>query len=273
MSELDKSDSTAGAGDVTEQGAARQDLSFLLPMIDRIRAGLAALEADVAAIKQVVENAANIVNAGETAAATPSAVPAEISVYPAPSWSRHASVIGSTVALLLLAHWLIVFVYDLRTIVLLLASILIPLSIGILFTFHRQIAPAVQIGVGVATGLIAVFAMSYVTSMFERTPVVPQNTREWIETLQYVASITFAYVTGILLNTAWHIHAGTGNVRMSDKTLRVARALAQKTGETVDTGAKVGKRVKGIHDLINYAILPAASAITSVVTGANSILK
>jgi len=279
---------------LTEETRLRSEVSALWPVIDRIRsveirftgdadaegspgsataaaakrsleARLATLEAEVAALTQIVRN-----GIGEAAVAEPA--PPTPEEYPLHSWNGIVTAVAASVGLLLLAHWLIVVVYDLRTVNLLLSSIVIPLGVAIAFTRRRRIALRSEVAIALSIGLLAVFGMSYVTSVVERTSFLPENWREWRETLEYVASISFAYLTGVLASSAWQAHVGRGSGRVGETTLRVAQKLAKATGQALETGTKVGKQVKGIHDLINFSV-PAATAVVSIVTGINGILK
>jgi hypothetical protein len=279
------------------QPPAHQDLSFLLPMIDRIRAveikftgdvpaeiaaphngvraptiesRLATLEAEIAAIKTIVQSAAGALMATQKGAAA-AAVADEPIEYPLRSWPGIAAAVIATISLLLLAHWLIVVVYDLRLVVLRIASIAIPLTIGMAFTLNRRIVLRHEIAIAVAIAVVAVFGMAYVTSIVEKSTWLPENAREWRETLEYVASVAFAYVTGVFVSSAWQAHVGRSS-RVGDTTLLIAQRLAKATGQAIAAGSKVGRQVKTIHDLINTAI-PAATAVVSVVTGVNSILR
>lgn len=301
MDDSKKSETGAGGNSAPGESPVRQDLSFLWPVIDRIRAveitfngdasapqasqagseatptqpdfgaRLTTLETEIASIKQIVENAMAVLSAGEASSASAPAL-AESAEYPARSKKGVACSIGLSVALLLLAHWLIVFVYDLRTVILLLASILVPLAVAIVFTLRRRIVLRFEIPIALSIGLLAVLGMSYITSVIEKSPLLPQNLREWIETLEYIASIGFAYVTGVLMSSAWQVRIGGSKPRMGEATLRVAKTLAKATGQALETGTRVGKQVKSIQDLINAA-MPVGTAVVSVITGVNSVLK
>ncbi len=48
---------------------------------------------------------------------------------------------------------------------------------------------------------ITVIGMSAITSLVDKTPVMPQSMIEWKEFIEYSLSITFSFLTGILLGT------------------------------------------------------------------------
>ena len=297
MDEPKKIDDRSGDAPPGE-ARGRQDLSFLWPVIDRISAveikfngdaaseaassgasatngiesRLATLEAEIAAIKQVLQSGVTVlaVSTDGTSAAAPA--PAERAEYPPRSWLSISCAAAVSVPALLLAHWLIVFVYDLRTIILLLASMLVPLTVAIAFTLRRRILLRFEIVVAVLIGLLAVSGMSYITSAVEKTPLLPQNLREALETLEYIASISLAYFTGVLISNAWQNRFGSRQARVGAATLRVAKTFARATGQAIETGTKVSKQVKSIHDLINTA-MPVGTAVVSVIAGVDSVLK
>lgn len=272
-------------------GASERDLAFLLPLIDKIKAveikfqsdgaapasaaagsvdaRLKALEDDVAAIKQKLQETLGaltqeVSNAAEAVAA------AALELRPQ-SWLRIGFAALLTVALLLVAHYLVVFVYDLRTVVLRLISVAIPLPVALWLTLRYRINPWRQIGVALAIGFAAVFGMSYVTSVHEHTTFLPENLREWRETLEYVVSIAFAHHTGVLISCALQARSGARN-RAGQATLKLAQTLASATGKAVKTGTELKKHVDSIQGLINN-LMPVASAIAAVVAGLKGVVN
>jgi ABC-type multidrug transport system fused ATPase/permease subunit len=292
------SHSKADGNPAQTAGAPERDLTFLLPLIDKIRAveikfqgdvvpasstatsaavlgqgdvmsRLQALETEVAAIKAALQDTLGALSRDVSDAAD--AVAAAVVELRPQSWPRIVFAAVTTVILLLIAHWLVVFVYDLHTVVLRLISVVIPLPIALWLTLHYQINPRRQIAIAIVIGLIAVFGMSYVTSLHEHTSVMPQNFREWRETLEYVASIVFAYHTGVLISCAMQARSGARN-RAGEATLRLARALASVTGKAVKTGTELKKQVDSIRGMINN-LMPVASAIAAIIAGLKSVVN
>ena len=102
-------------------------------------------------------------------------------------------------ALLLLAHALIVVVYDINLLYLRIASVILPMPFGFYLFKSRQHS---ILGWFLATaGLAAasVIGMSAITGWVDHTPVMPQSMVEWREFIEYAASITFSFLTGMLL--------------------------------------------------------------------------
>lgn len=269
--------------------ASERDLSILLPLIDKIRAveikfqndatpgavaagsvdaRLKALEDDVAAIKQTLQATLGAITR-EVSDAAEAVAAAAVELRPQ-SWLRVACAALLTITLLLIAHYLVVFVYDLRTVVLRLISVVIPLPIALLLTLRYRVNPWIQICVAFAIGLAAVFGMSYVTSVHENSSFWPENFREWRETLEYVASIAFAHHTGVLISCALQARSGARN-RAGQATLKLAQTLASATGKAVKTGTELKKHVDSIQGLINN-LMPVASAIAAVVAGLKGVV-
>src|SRR6266536_1844624 len=139
MDDQRKPDPDPGHPVVPDPAAEPRDLSFLWPALDRIRAveiklvaddaaahnadvaaRLKALEADVAAIREMLHQALGTPMAGAHAEPEPAAEPPEL----LPQTAGRATLgIVTAVALLLLAHLLVVFALDLPTLVLRLVSI------------------------------------------------------------------------------------------------------------------------------------------------------
>ena len=277
------------AGAVPPSGSAPKDLSFLWPVIDRVRAveikfsaddatsgttvaasaleaRIKALEEEVAALKKALQvgsigSGANAAIAGD-AVAVPELLPQR--------WSRVAAAAVAVVFLLLAAHWMIVFVYDWPTLVLRLVSIAIPLPLAVWLTLRYRISPAMEILFGLVIGAIAVFGMAYVTGIHEKTAFLPENMREWQETLEYIASIMFAHLTGVLVSSAMQARSGAQN-RAGEATLRLAQVIAFVTGRAVANGPAIKKHVDTVQNVISN-LMPVASAIMAIVTGIKGIL-
>ncbi len=267
--------------------AAERDLNFLRPLIDKIcavelkfhgdaappilsiEARLHALEDEVAAIKQTLQNTLGAI-AREVDDAADAVAAAALELQPQ-SWRRIFVAALATTTLLLVAHWLVVFVYDFHTVTLRLISVAIPLPVALWLTLRYRINPWIQSGVALAMGLIAVFGMSYVTSLHEHTSFLPENGREWRETLEYVASIAFAHHTGVLISCAVQARSGARNAA-GQATLKLAHSLASVTGKAVKTGAELKKHVDSIQGLINN-LMPVASAIAAIVAGLKGVVN
>lgn len=103
--------------------------------------------------------------------------------------------------LLLLAHWLITVVYDTKLIYLRVISIALPLPFGyFLFAHRKRFVWPWFLGTCVLA-VASVIGMGWITSLVDHTPVLPQNAFEWREYLEYAVSISFSFLTGMLLGS------------------------------------------------------------------------
>jgi len=86
--------------------------------------------------------------------------------------------------LLVAAHAVLLFVYDLKPLYLRIASVLIPLPFGVaLLLWHpRRMTRSALCGFGKAA--LAVLAMLQVTAMIDKVPLLPQDLRELREVLE-----------------------------------------------------------------------------------------
>lgn len=163
--------------------------------------------------------------------------------------------------LLLIAHWLIVLVFDLNTLYLRLVSLLIPLPFGFLLMLrHRHSLPLVLLG-SFVMALLAVLGMSWLTAQTDHVSVLPKDAREWREFLEYAASVGFSYTSGIAVGTMLRVrrqlksHAGHDGAAMKlaqrlgkgKVSVEKAQALAGKLNDMVGTFTTVGTTAISIY--------------------------
>jgi hypothetical protein len=103
------------------------------------------------------------------------------------------------VAMLLIAHYLIVMKFDLNPIHLRIAAFLFPLPFGFLLfrRFHRGLGQAFLLGLG--AGVVAVLGMLIMVGVVDGVPIIPATTLQRQEALEYVGSITLATFAGNLI--------------------------------------------------------------------------
>ena len=103
--------------------------------------------------------------------------------------------------LLLAAHALITIALDAPLIYLRLVSIAIPLPFGLILFAQQQRAVVPWFAAAIVLAVGSVIGMSWVTSLVDQTPVLPQNAFEWREYLEYASSISFSFLTGMLIGS------------------------------------------------------------------------
>ncbi len=103
------------------------------------------------------------------------------------------------ILLLLLAHLLLIVKFDVNPLIMRFVSMLIPLPFGFCLAWIAHLGWRVALGLGLIVGVVAVSGMAGIIGYIDEIPVMPQNTQEWRETIEYATSITLATLTGYLL--------------------------------------------------------------------------
>jgi len=117
---------------------------------------------------------------------------------PADFYAALLKVLLPALALLLMAHGVLLFMYDAKSIYLRIATILIPMPFGFLLAVHHPGRLGMSAAAGFATAALAVLGMLTITSTIDKVPLLPQDVRDWRETLEYVVSIGLAFTTGFM---------------------------------------------------------------------------
>ncbi len=204
----------------------------------------------------------------ELAGLHPSATAIEV---PPPSKAR--SYIASTLIaflvpmlLLLVAHFAIVILYDLKPLYLRIASLLIPLPFGFaLFVWHPR-RFALSAGIAFVIAAVTVLGMSAITSATDKTPVLPQDLREAREMLEYAVSIAFAFITGMLLGRLRYHH-----IQSKRQPSRVVVFLAQLLTTDADGQLGIQKMTVRVTKVVS-ALTPVGAASVSIYTGVKAFL-
>jgi hypothetical protein len=117
-------------------------------------------------------------------------------------WTVHLGVyLLVPIALLLAMHYATTILFNVSLLYLRLGSIAIPLPFGfalLMFSHHDVRWSALY---GAVVGAISVAGMLTVVGYTDNIPILPEDTREWREVLEYATSIMLAYVTGNVLAT------------------------------------------------------------------------
>jgi hypothetical protein len=171
-------------------------------------------------------------------------------------------------AVLLASHYLITIVYDTKMLYLRIISMLLPLPFGyFLFkSFRRTIFPWVLSVVLLA--ITTVISMSWLTSLVDHSPVLPQSVFEWREMLEYAASITFSFLTGMLL----------GKISYSNKHLAKSARISLFTKFILHFLGDEKLSPEGIHELMKKineyvgTIIALGTTALSIYTGLKHVL-
>ena len=226
-------------------------------------ARIAALEQEVAALKAAPAPAIAAEVAAEVQAELAPAVPAGT---PAGYWVAVAQALLPAILLLLFAHWLMLFVYDVKPLYLRVATILLPVPFGFLLAsrfpdeFRKSVFAAALLAVA------GVLSMLGVTAAIDKVPLLPQDMRDLRETLEYVASIALAFVTGLLLGE-YHARRKLAELRTNRVVLLLARAFVPNEEGKLGIEKAVKKLTK-----LQEAVTPAATGAAAVYAGVKAFL-
>jgi hypothetical protein len=175
-------------------------------------ARIAALERELEALKaaQPAAPAVTVAAAGHGATSRTGAAPLSSVAASKRYWISLAVALGPALVLLVAAHVVLLFVYDVKPFYLRIASILIPIPFGFaLLVWHPNRFRISAIG-GFGMAAVAVWLMLITTGYADSVPVMPQSVRDVREVLEYIVSIGLAFLTGLLLGNLRYrrLHVG-----------------------------------------------------------------
>jgi hypothetical protein len=179
------------------------------------------------------------------------------------------------IALLLLAHFLIILLWDRSTIYLRIVSIVIPMIFGFALIKREQRSLAWAAAIGATVSLLAIAGMLVAVGVHDDVPILPSDAQEWNEDLQYFTSIALAFITGGLLATLLRSGAQLAQNRTAQMTAKLAPVLAasrqKKTaGKSSAMMAKI-ERAISIQRIVT-GVVAAATTAASIYTGVISLL-
>ncbi len=214
---------------------------------------IAALESELAALKATQPDA------------TAQPVPASASATALPPiaatrrfWVSSLLALTPALALLVAAHIVLLFIYDVKPLYLRIASMLIPIPFGFALLVWHPLRFRVSAVNGFVMAALAVWLMLVTTAYTDNVPVMPQRTQDLREVLEYIASIGLAFLTGLLLGKLRY-----RRLQVSPEPSRMTLFLAELFTTNQDGEL-------GVVRLANR-IQKTASAFTPIGAGAASI--
>ena len=171
--------------------------------------------------------------------------------------------------ILLLAHWLIVVVYDAKMIYLRVISMLVPLPFAyFLFKEHQHKLLPWFIGVAFLS-TTSVIGMSWITSTVDNSPVFPQGLFEWKEVIEYAASIAFSFLTGMLLGGV--AYASKQRHRRAARINPFMKAVAEGLGHGQISPGNLFTLMKTLQEYGGTIVALGTTAL-SIYTGLKGII-
>ena len=236
----------------------RRDFYLFKPLLTRIEA----LEKQVAAQDGVATESRRAPDRADTGEDV-STLEDEPAVFPGiAEWLSNWL---APLALLLLAHGLIVIVYDLNTIYLRVVSLLIPLPFGMLLASRQRRPRWLLALMAISLSGLAVLGMSALTSLVDGTPILPSGLREWREFLEYAASIGLSLVTGLIIGRMSRQRAEAQ--RMAGLSVALARLVSNGAEKTEQFQAVV----KRLNDL-GGTLTAAGTTLAAVYAGLQGVI-
>jgi len=180
------------------------------------------------------------------------------------------------IALLLLAHFVIILLLDQSTVYLRIVSILVPMPFGFVLVWRERRTLARTAAFGAAVSVLAIAGMLTAVGIHDQVPIWPSSAQEWNEDLQYFLSIALAFITGGLLAV---LARGTSQVATSPRTAQLATTIAPllaagrgqtRKGKGSDTAAMI-QRLIGLQKIVT-AVVAAGTTAGSIYTGVMSVM-
>jgi hypothetical protein len=175
--------------------------------------------------------------------------------------------------LLVTAHFLVMFKFDVSEIYLRIASVLIPLPFGFVLAAASHIGFRGTLTLGLAAAALSVWSMLAVTGYLDGVPVLPSNWLEWKESIEYGMSIALAFGAGnILAYLLFEVlpRAFTSSGKPSAAAYWIARTWGQHVGNEA-----LRRRARLLQHILRTAgpiIGFAATVSGSIYTGLKGFL-
>ena len=170
--------------------------------------------------------------------------------------------------LLLAAHFLVTMTLNVSPLYLRIASVIIPMPFGMAAFAVSKIGYRGAFGLGLLTAVVSVTGMLAVVAYVDGASIVPENLREWRETLEYGLSIALAFLTGnILVTLVLFILPSTiaSSGKPNAAAYRIARMLGQHVGQ--ETMRRRARRIQDLMQTVGPLAGVVATAAGSVYTG------
>lgn len=155
--------------------------------------------------------------------------------------------------LLMLGHWLMVFLYDFKVVYLRVFALLLPLPFGYLFARALRLPFAWGLLPAFLMAGLAVLGMSGVTALIDNVPTLPQNVVEVRDFLEFIVSIGLSFTTGLWLHH-WLARR------------QVERLLLLANRARMVDGRQVTESLTRLND-IGSALVAFATTAISIYTG------
>ena len=190
----------------------------------------------------------------------------------ASNWLQYVGVYWLLPVILLLgAHYLIIIKFDMRPIYLRIISIVVPaiFGFGLLWFVRARVGQLALTAVLVA--ITAVGGMLAVVGIIDNVSILPRNTRDWQEALEYTFSIGLANVSGYLIaRMISRLLVADGADRPIGKFARVIVSRMHPTGDQEKLKERVIANI--LRQQLFTAIATVVTMLASIYTGLKAVL-
>ncbi len=176
------------------------------------------------------------------------------------------------ILLLLVAHFLIIVLWDRPTVYLRIVSIVLPMPFGFALIWREQRNLAWSAIIGAAVSLLAIAGMLVVMRVNFQDAILPTKSHDLIEDLQYFMSIVLAYITGALLAVSFRSTSDLPGVRNAAALLATTRTSLAGSNPRKKSKAKglnltsLIERAESLQKVL-AAVMAAATTAGSIYTG------
>ena len=194
--------------------------------------------------------------------------------HPVEFWStRIGYFIIPTVLLLLVAHYVIVVRFDLNPLYLRGISMLVPIPFGfaLRFFYHNGLRAAAIFGI--CAGILAVAGMLTVVGITDKVSIIPETLRDWRETLEYMASIALAGITGNILALVV-LRLLSTSMSNTQQPSAVATRVTKVLWPHIGTAAmrRRATKIESLIETVGASVAAIGAAGGSVYTGVRALL-
>lgn len=176
---------------------------------------------------------------------------------PARAWGLWLGLSALGIALIGLSHWVLLFVYDARPMVLRVLTIVLPMLTGYLCARASGLRLSLQALSAVLVGTLSVVLMLGITALIDHVPLWPAHAHEWRETLEYTAAIVLGSFTGALTH-----RLRQRLTQLKDRRYRL-QALLERDAKGQMRITDIGQQVQSLVS----ALAPLVSAATALYSG------
>ena len=193
-------------GDIAPQALAcrhcTRDLSLFQPLIRQLQAQGMRLDQMQAQLEHLTQSLALVQQTPAHSQLLQAVAGIDTPVQaPPPSVAANAGLWLApvlTVGVLSLAHWVFLFVYDTPVLYFRVITFFVPVLLGLWAGLGRARAGWLNAMLAVLAGVCSVASMLWITHWIDGVAWLPQDLREWRETVEYAFSIMLAFYTGHL---------------------------------------------------------------------------